>query len=290
LSLGWFPLILIYIVTNSASKILQKIAVRKDEIDPNAFCVAFFFYCGLLTVPFLALEPIRLAPDYRGWLAFGFSCVGACFCMVFYYYSIKRIEVSQAETIATTRSIWAVLLGIVFFHETLSASKLIGIVLIISAIASIYWKKGTVATFRRPQWMIVAYAFLITAAYALDKFALDYFSVIFYQLILYWVSGALTLLFFPGTLKKMRPFLHWNRHTPLYLLCFILQAISTLAFLRSFQVGGDLSVVGPMAQTTTLLTILIGIIFLKEHWNLKRKLSGVALAAIGIIFLRVFSF
>ena len=283
-------MIIIYIATNAASKILQKVAVRHEAIDANAFCVAFFFYCGLLTLPWVAAEPLLLPPDYRGWLALAFSCLGASSCMVCYYYSIKRIEVSQAETIATTRSVWAMLLGLVFFQEVLSLNKLLGVALIIVAIVSIYWKKKGLTAFGRPQWLILLYSFLITAAYALDKYALDFFSVIFYQVILYWVSGALTLLFFPGTWRHLRPFLTWNRRTPLYLLCFALQAVSTLAFLRSFQVGGDLSVVGPMGQTTTLLTILMGIIFLGERWNLRRKLLGVGLATAGVIFLRVLSF
>lgn len=290
MTLGWFPLVLIYIITNSISKILQKIAVKKEDIDPKAFTVAFFFFGGLLAVPFILTEPIILPPDYRGWLALTVACFAAALYMSLYYHSLKEIEVSQTETIATTRSIWAMVLGVIFFHETISASKVIGVILIMAAIASIYWYKGEFTSFKRPHWMVVVYAFMISVGYALDKYSLCFFSLMLYQVLIYTGSGIITLIYFPGTWKKMMPFIKWNSNTPIFTLCFIMQVISSLAIFRAYQVGGALSVVGPMAQTTTLVTIMAGVIFLQERWNLSRKLIGIAIAVAGIAFLRFINF
>jgi len=74
------------------------------------------------------------------------------------------------------------------------------------------------------------------------------------------------------------------------LACFLTQAISLLALYRAYQTSGQLSVVGPIAQTATIVTITVGILMLHEFWNLKRKIIGIGLALIGIIFLRFVSF
>jgi drug/metabolite transporter (DMT)-like permease len=290
--LSWFPLVLFYIATNSSSKIMQKMIIKNDQVDFIAFSAIFQFFPGLLTLPFIFCEPIRFPDRPMVWGALVASCLGYTFCMVFYYYSMKRIEVSQVETLGTTRSIWGVVLGVFFFGEVLSISKVVGVALIVAAIVVVYSRKSKHLSvgLTKPHFAALLYALIISSNFALDKFALGYFSVTLYQTLIYIIPAGLTLLVFPVSAQKVLPSLRVRKNLWLMVFCFVCQAVSTLALYRAYQVGGELSVVGPISQVTTLVTISFGIIFLQERWNLRRKLVGVFLAFAGILCLRFFVF
>jgi len=290
MNLGWFPLLLIYIGTNTISKIVQKLALRNDEVDSTAFTALFMFTVGVISTPFLLFEQVVFSLDIRAWAAVLSSGILYSACMALFFHALKLIEISQVETVATTRSIWAMFLGVIFFQEALSLSKFIGVLLVFFGLAVIYWEKGKFQGFRKPHLYTLAYAFLISCAYALDKYALYYFSVVMYQVIIYIIPSFIIVIFRPGTIKKIQPLVKAQKSTWLILLCCCFQMVSTLALYRAYQVGGEYSVVGPLTQLTTVLTIIIGIIFLKERWQLKRKIIGISLAIIGVVFIKVLYF
>ncbi|WP_084110183.1 EamA family transporter [Desulfosporosinus lacus] len=131
------------------------------------------------------------------------------------------------------------------------------------------------------------YSLLISAAYALDKIALNSFSVVLYQVAVYIIPAIFTVIFIPKTFGNIRYFLKPQKNTLIILLSAVFQMISTLALYAAYKYGGDLSVVGPLAQTSTVLTILVGIVILKERWNLKRKIIGVILVLAGVALLKL---
>jgi uncharacterized membrane protein len=288
--LSWFPLVLIYIGTNSVSKIVQKISLKNDEVDSTAFSAFFLFTVGIISLPFLYFEQIVFSLDIRAWGAVLLSGALYSTCFVLFYHALKSIEISQVETVATTRSIWSMFLGVILFQEALSLSKFIGVLLIFLALAVIYWEKGKFQSFGKHHLYTLCYAFLISCAYALDKYALNYFSVIMFQEIIYIVPAVFTVVFLPGTLGKIKPLIKARKSTYLILLCCCFQMVSTLALYRAYQIGGELSVVGPLSQLTTILNIIIGIIILKERWHLKQKILGISLAVLGVVFIKVLSF
>ncbi|MGI6685588.1 MAG: EamA family transporter [Bacillota bacterium] len=290
MSLGWFPLVLIYIATNSVSKTVQKLSLKNEEVDSTAFCALFMFTVSVISIPFLFFEEVVFSVDIRAWTAVLSSALLYSACMVLFFHAMKLIEISQVETVATTRSIWAMFLGTIFFQEALSLSKFIGVILIFFGLAVIYWEKGKFNSFKKPHLYTLAYAFLISCAYALDKYALYFFSVVMYQVIIYSIPAVLIVIFQPGTLAKIKPLLKAQKSTYLILLCSCFQMTSTLALYRAYQTGGEYSVVGPLTQLTTILNILIGITILKERWHLKQKILGISLAVLGVVFIKVLYF
>ncbi|AET70409.1 putative membrane protein [Desulfosporosinus orientis DSM 765] len=289
MSLDWFQLVLIYIVTNSTSKIIQKYSLRDPEMDPMAFSAFLLFGIGVLSAPFLCFEKLIITDSLKIWLIVIFSSALYTAAMALYYYSLKATEVSQVETIATTRSIWFMVLGVFILGESFKFSSLLGVALIFGGLVIIYWHKGSLKGFGKPHIFTIIYAFIISSAYALDNIALNSFSVVFYQILVYALPGVFTIIFIPKTLGKLKYFLKPRKNTLFIFLSAIFQMISTLALYAAYKYGGELSVVGPLAQTSTVFTILIGIIFLKERWNLKRKIVGIILALAGLILLKFFN-
>ncbi|HBV88137.1 MAG TPA: hypothetical protein DEF42_16155 [Desulfosporosinus sp.] len=287
MSLDWFQLVLIYIVTNSLSKVIQKQALKDRDIDPAAFSAFFLFIVGVISIPFLWVEKPSIINSLEVWLVVILSSLFYTACMVLYYHALKGTEVSQVETIATTRSIWFMVLGSFLFGETVNLSNFLGIALIFGGLIVIYWDKGSFKGFGKPHLYTLIYALLISSAYALDKIALNSFSVVLYQVVIYIIPAVFTVMFIPKTFNGLRYFLKPQKTTFIILASAVFQMISTLALYAAYKYGGDLSVVGPLAQTSTVLTILIGIVILKERWNLKRKIIGVILALAGVVLLKL---
>lgn len=178
-------------------------------------------------------------------------------------------------------------LGSFLFGETVNQGNFLGIALIFGGLIVIYWDKGSFKGFGKPHLYTLIYALLISSAYALDKIALNSFSVVLYQVVVYIIPAVFTVMFIPKTFKGLRHFLKPRKNTFIILASAVFQMISTLALYAAYKYGGDLSVVGPLAQTSTVLTILIGIVILKERWNLKRKIIGVILALAGVVLLKL---
>lgn len=287
---NWFPLVIIYILLNSTSKILQKFILKNEEIDDIAFSIVFMFASGLFSLPLIFFEPIRVPTQPNAWIALIVSCIGYAFCMTLYFYCMKRLEISQVETIGTSRSIWMMVLGIVAFGEVLTLSKIIGICLIIAAIIIVYARKDALIGLGKIHFAVLLYAIVISICYALDKYALGYFSLVLFQVLIFTIPAYMIALFFPGSVKKIIPMFKTKRNAVLMVVCFFVQSFSVLSLYRAYQIGGQLSIVGPIAQTTTVVTITAGILILREYWNIKKKMIGIFLALLGVIFLRFLSF
>lgn len=284
---NWFYLVLIYIVTNSSSKLIQKHALKDNEINPTAFSAYFLFTVGLLSTPFLLFEKVTYPTEPKVWMAVLLSGVLYTLCMALFFHAMQGTEVSQVETISTTRSIWFMLLGIIFFQETLTLSKFLGVIFIFLGLVVVYRDKGQFTGIKKPHIYTFIYAILISSSYALDKYALDYFSVALYQIVIYIIPSLLTVLFIPKSISDIKYLIKPRKNNYIIILSFFFQTISTLALYRAYQTGGELSVVGPLAQTTTIVIIVFGMLVLKERWNMKKKVAGIALTVLGVMFIRL---
>lgn|GEM_PF-6432324 len=289
MTLSWFNFVLIYIFTNSTSKLIQKYVMRNEEVDPTAFSAFWHLTCGIMGIPFIFITGLVYPQELKIWLITLLSGFLYTICLLLYFKALKNTEISQTETISTTRSIWVVLLGVVFFGETLSLSKLLGVALIFLGLIVIYNQKTKKTTFGRYHIYVLVYAIMISSAYALDKYALRYFSVGFYNSLLYLLPGILTTVIFPRTLRNMKYLIKPRKTNYFIFISCSVQIISTLSLYAAYQVG-ELSLVGPLAQTSTVLTIIFGILLLKERWNLKRKIAGIAIVSLGVAFLKFLAF
>lgn len=97
MSLDWFQLVLIYIITNSLSKVIQKQALKDQDIDPGAFSAFFLFIVGVISIPFLWVEKPSVINSLDVWLVVILSSLFYTACMVLYYHALKGTEVSQVE-------------------------------------------------------------------------------------------------------------------------------------------------------------------------------------------------
>lgn len=114
--------------------IFGKLAVRKYS---SLTITAYTFYFALLAaVPLAGFDTHALASinSTTVWGSLGLGLVCAVFPYLLYTKGLERVEPGQASILATIEPFVAALVGICFFAEELTPSKLIGMLLIFGAI------------------------------------------------------------------------------------------------------------------------------------------------------------
>src|SRR5260221_13876494 len=100
-----------------------------------------------------------------------------------------------------------------------------------------------------------------------------------------FILPAIAMLFvYPKTITKMKelllPGVFWK------LLVFsILWGTGAVTIFLSYQIGRNAAQLSVLAQTSTILTVILSILILKETSNLWKKELGSVLAFLGVILI-----
>lgn len=287
LQLSWFTLSIISVITWSLSNIIQKASLKGEQVHPAAFSAFFQLLVGIITIP-AAISGLKEMPSSVGiWGLVIISSLLYFGANLLFFYGLKDVEVSQTTILTSTRSIWYLLLGLVFFKESITIYKMAGIILIVVGVIMAFYKRGVFASFNKKHSYLIIYALIFSIAGTLDKYILNYFTPGAYQVIAFILPATFTMFFIPGTIKNMKPLLSVNKNNAYLVISSITYTIAALSMYTAYKVGGEISKVGPISQASIILTVILGIIFLKERENLAKKLIGSLIVFAGVLLMKM---
>ncbi len=192
---------------------------------------------------------------------------------------ISNISILSSVTLVTT-----VLLGVTFLAERLNAYKISGIILIILGIFVIFFEGKKLAVSRG--LLIALIAKILWGFQPLfDKKALNSFDFLAYLVI---IMGILSFSHLLLPWVREEAVLIFSKYKRKILLSRSFVTLGLVAYLWSIK-RGSISIVNTNVDTFFLLvTVLIGIIILKERKHLLKKLVGCLVCILGIILLNLF--
>ena len=278
--MSWQILVAVSVVTYSVSVLLQRILLKDEKIDSVAFSIVFQLLTGALilgyalTRGFSSPNLLPLLPN----LALMTFLYGAG--NVFIFKALKAIEASEFTIIFATRTVWIILAAVLFLSEQFSLVQLLGTGLILSSVVLVSWQKGLKLS--RGVLLSLAAAACFGLAFANDAFIIRNFDVPSYLGIAFIVPALAVWMVFPKSSSKMLPMLKKSFLKKLGVLS-VLYATSAITIFLAYQIGRNAAQIAPLNQTSTILTVLLAIIFLGEKSQLTRKLIGAVLSFIGII-------
>ena len=278
--MNWQILVAVSVVTYSVSVLLQRILLKDEKIDSVAFSIVFQLLTGALilgyalTRGFSSPNLLPLLPN----LALMTFLYGAG--NVFIFKALKAIEASEFTIIFATRTVWIILAAVLFLSEQFSLVQLLGTGLILSSVVLVSWQKGLKLS--RGVLLSLAAAACFGLAFANDAFIIRNFDVPSYLGIAFIVPALAVWMVFPKSTSKMLPMLKKSFLKKLGVLS-VLYATSAITIFLAYQIGRNAAQIAPLNQTSTILTVLLAIIFLGEKSQLTRKLIGAVLSFIGII-------
>jgi len=284
--MSWQLLTAISVLCLSASVLLQRILIHKDKTDPYAYAVVFQGIVGILLMTFAAIRGFTLPHVETVLLPAVVSVVAFGVGHIVYAKTLQHVEASAFSVLFATQAIWIMLLGIVLFHETLTALQLLGsalifgsVVLLVKDIRALAADKGTVLGLTTGLLFGIAITSWSYVGRHTDGLSWAAISFVATSLVAFCVK--------PSGTHKMRVLLTGSS-LPKLLLLGVLYGAGSLAMLFAYRKGA-FSIVTPLRQSSIIVTVLLALLLLpKERNRIPRKLlaSAVCFAGVALIVIR----
>ena len=204
-----------------------------------------------------------------------------------YFKGLEKLDAGTTQIALSSILIWNTALSVIFLNSNFSIKQIIGIIFLMFAILIVQYSKGRNKLTSHIVYIIlsaVAFAiFQVTTALLANTMStatylfLSYFGAMILTIVLYYKKVAADI----QTIKNNSLIIGRNA-------VFVSgTSITFLLFLYyAFQSAPDKGVVAVLQTSQVVLTVIFGIIFLKEYGGMKRKLLAGIIALIAGILIK----
>lgn len=282
---SWFIFVLISVIAISLGEIGQKLSVT-SKVSISAKSINFVV--SVIQFIFSLLYLIFFVPEFSFSLSLQqliMLLISGFLSFFFFdalYTSYKGNSVSISQVIFSFSVVLSSILGIVIFNESSELLKFIGIILIITGVVIVTFKKGE----RISRYNLLAlFAAIIYAILTnIDKSFASTINPHVYQ-VMYTFMFMIASMLIKGReiIKEVK--LIDSLIIKSILLSAIAFTISNKLTFLSYANGGEVGRVDAINNSAVLLIIILEVLILKDKSNLKKKVIASVLTVSGIIFL-----
>lgn len=267
-----------------ASLTLLSRAVSVKSKNPRALSIVFNSTAFLMALMIFfitgANKNFSLPTKFEPYLYLSIACLFYGLYERIRFYVAQILEASLVSIINNVSLVVAFFVAAFIYSEIMTINKIGGFLLILTALFLVSVNKLSKINLRGILLAILANVFL-GLGWALDKKGVIFFNPETYN-VLAWIL-PLFILCLPhiklNDLKKEIKISSWK----IVLLSFF-NVIGYFIQLKALVLA-DATKVIPIVQTSTLFTVIFGIILLKEKENIPRKILAGIIAVIGVYFL-----
>jgi drug/metabolite transporter (DMT)-like permease len=279
-----FWIIAVAVLLNTTNKLYTKFLLHK--VDSFSMLLLVDLIAGILAIPFAIYYRADIL-SMTTWQLF-FTLLTAAIWSINGYLgnlSTEKAEVSIREPLAQMQVIWAVLIGVVIFGESLNLQQITGILFILSAslvlvikknIFTVHWEKETTL-------LILVYTLVTAIVASMDKYIMSFLRPEAYTIFNFIVPIIFLLPFVKSNQKNIKQALNYKSHLVALTCIFFVTFLSTLYVYKNF----DFAISYPLLKIATPLTAIFGILIFNEKNMLGRKVLAIMLATLGAILVKV---
>lgn len=280
--MSWQLLVIISVLTSSLMVIMQRVLLHNDKSDPVAFTV-FSKLLGAAVLFVIALSTGFVWPDFSQY----WFCILLTFVLysgghLLYSYTLKRVEASVFSTLLATSTVWVMIMGYIVFDESIHPEQLLGALLILISVGMLAERSGKLKIDKG-----ILMGLLIGVVFGVASAAWVYVGkhtdVESWNAISAAGPALFILLINPRSIKKMKPFLSGSLLSKMLVLA-LASGICNLTMLAAYQ-KGQVSSVAPLMQTSVLVTVVLGVVFLKERTRLWQKSLAAMVCFLGVVLI-----
>ncbi len=286
--MAWFIFSLLSVFALASAELTQQHLLNlKNPLSPRASAVLTFLFQSVLMLPVVLFSPLKeevfniFRPDLIP-LVFAVTLI-ASVGMIFYLKSFQVKNISFSSIFGSCSVLVSTFLGIVFFQESTSVLKFLGILLILLAIVSLNLKN---AHLEKNHFFALASGIMFGVAYSLDKAIVLSVSPVVY---IFWAFLLVSLF---GFLFSPRHIINSVRGRNLKV--FIPVIVSGVGYFlynfftfNSYRVGGEVGRVDAINNSQVFLIILFEFFILKHTSSVFRKILTAIIAYSGIVILGI---
>lgn len=282
--MNWLIFAIGAVILFSFLNILQRV-LAIDSTHPRALALLFNATAGLIAIALFLITndgaPPQLPQEPIAWVAMGI----AAFCYAMFergrFYAAQLLDASVLITIMNITALVSFTGSLIIYNETLTTSKLVGAFFIICALFLVSIEKNMKAKPTKGIAIAISISIMLGIANMLDKAGALYFNPSTYQILVWTIPIIFIALPFPKieVIKTELQQSSWR----LLILAFI-NVLGYLLSLKALELTEATNVI-PIIQTSTILTVLLGITLLKEKDRIPQKILASILALAGTYFL-----
>ena len=190
----------------------------------------------------------------------------------------KLLEASVLSIISNLSAVIAFVLAVFLYSEPLTVEKIIGGGLIIFALFLVNWTGKSKEKVSLKGIMVATFIFTaLGVAWSLDKKGAQYFNADTYQIFVWIVP--LVFIYFPYV-KRSELIREAKRTSWKVVLLAILNVVGYYLQLKAFELT-EATLLIPVLQTSTLLTVALAIIIFGEKEHKYKKVIAAIIALFG---------
>ncbi|MBU0708957.1 DMT family transporter [Patescibacteria group bacterium] len=282
--MSWIFLAFGSVIFFTTLNLLQRV-LALDSKNPRAMAIVFNSIAALIALLIFTLtgafRDFVIPSSPKAWIAL----LIASFCYAMFergrFIAAKLLDASVLTTIMNIAVLVAFVGAIFFYSEPLTTNKLLGGALIIGALFLVSINNKTKKSSREGVIVAVVISIMLGLGWMLDKLGTQFFNASTYNIFVWTIP--IIFIYFPHIkLQKIKMELKmasWK--------VFALAGLNVVGYLMQLKAleTAEVTRVIPIVQTSTLFTILLGIILLKEREHIPRKIVAGLMAIAGAFFL-----
>lgn len=278
--MNWIILTLFAITSRAIYSIATKVLSKDVKVSPITHSLLLTSFAGLLS---LLVSPFVGGISFEGIDQYVLPAVimvsSQAFGNVLFFQGIKSLDAGTAQIAFSSILIWGAILSVIFLGSVFSPVQLFGILLMLVSILAVQYKKGKL-NLDTGFLYIVASAVLFAIFQVASADLSQVISTGAYLIMAYFGPSLIIGALYYKNIKKDYKHLQSQVKNTFSKTLFA-SGTSMLYFVFSYLAyrgAPDRGVVVVLLTSQVVLSIILGIIFLKEKENKSRKLLAGALA------------
>ena len=283
--MSWLTLSLIGLLAFSVANIVQKALMAQKSADSVSAAGYFQLLVALMFFP-LALNThafTSLAWIFRLWPLLLLMAGAYTLVNLLLFRAFQLISAAEVSILSATRPFWVLLLSSLLLQEPLLKTKFFGIALIFSAILIIFYQKGHLR-YARGQLLSLLVGLVGSVGFIADNLNLKSAPLYGYLFLAFLLPGLGVFLTKPQAIFKFR-WLSRPQTSLLLLATSVTYFIGAWAIYAAVKAGGQASQISSIFQASTVGTVILSTIFLKDHTKLFRKFLAALAVVSGVILI-----
>ncbi len=208
--------------------------------------------------------------------------IGYLLGTIFTFKALKLVDASVYRIISGNKTVISIFLSVLIFSTSLNIYQAFGISLILLATLVVHFKDKSSFKFNQGFVFSILAALSYGVATANDAFLVKHVEVYMYTAIAFILPALATIVFFPkDSLEIVKaPKSYLNKSS---IISFVLYAISAITFYGALNVATNTNLVIGFAQLSSITTVVLAFLILKEKSNMIRKIIAAILGVSGLL-------
>lgn len=280
--MGWQVFLTISILAESSGRILQRVLMKDGDSDPIAYSVWFQFLAGCILLIYTLIVGFKLPNNL---LSIAPNLIlepifwGMTIMLIFK--ALTQTEASIFTILFGTRVIFIVLTAVILLKETFSTSQMLGTILIILSVILVSYRKEK-WQFKKGELYSLLAGIFATAGVINDAVILKQFDVTTYSALGFLGPGLFIWATHPTSTKKIVA-LPKSKIFPKLALLGSIYGIAYLTYNSAYFSSNNAAQIAAIFQVSSVITVLLAIILLKEKSKLLLKLLAATVGFIGVL-------